>query len=242
MLVEGFPWLVAGVIVAGLVRGFSGFGTAMIYLPIAGQVLSPTAAITTLILIDVVGPLPNVPGALRMGDWREVRRLGAGMLVGLPMGFAVLLAVAPDVFRYAVSIIALGLLIALVGGWRYSGRVGRPLVYGVGASAGFLSGACGLAGPPVILVYMSRRLPVAVVRANILLFLLLNDFALLALYGIGGVFDGSVALTGAVLAGPYLLANMAGAAMFRPEAEQTYRRVAYAIIAASAVLGLPLWD
>ena len=30
--------------------------------------------------------------------------------------------------------------------------------------------------------------------------------------------------------------------MFRaPEAERTYRRIAYAIIAGSALLGLPLW-
>jgi hypothetical protein len=41
---------------------------------------------------------------------------------------------------------------------------------------------------------------------------------------------------------PYLLGNWLGAALFRPELELLYRRVAYAIIAASAILGLPVWE
>ncbi len=41
---EGFWMLVAVATVAGLVRGFSGFGTAMVYLPVAGQILTPFEA------------------------------------------------------------------------------------------------------------------------------------------------------------------------------------------------------
>jgi hypothetical protein len=47
---------------------------------------------------------------------------------------------------------------------------------------------------------------------------------------------------GALLLIPYTLANIAGAAMFNPEREGTYRLIAYVIIAASAVSGLPIWD
>ncbi|KPP87188.1 MAG: Sulfite exporter TauE/SafE [Rhodobacteraceae bacterium HLUCCA08] len=242
MGVDGFGWLVAGVIVAGLVRGFSGFGTAMIYLPIAGQVLSPVAAITTLIVIDLIGPLPNVPRALREAVLPDVARLGIGLVLGLPVGVAVLLAVAPEVFRYAVSGATLVMLGLLLAGWRYAGPLRAPLVLATGGASGLLGGAAGLAGPPVILVYMASPLRPAAIRANILLFLLVTDIAMLGLYALWDVFDRSVAMAGLVLAVPYLLANVAGAAMFRPEAERTYRRIAYAIIAGSALLGLPLWD
>ena len=37
ILDEGvFAYLVLGAVLAGLVRGFSGFGTAMVFIPIAG--------------------------------------------------------------------------------------------------------------------------------------------------------------------------------------------------------------
>ena len=56
----GLPWLAAAVFVAGMVRGFAGFGTAMVYLPVAGQILSPFEALTTLVVMDMIGPLPHI--------------------------------------------------------------------------------------------------------------------------------------------------------------------------------------
>ena len=41
LALPGLWLLILGALVAGIVRGFSGFGTAMIYLPIAAQVMPP---------------------------------------------------------------------------------------------------------------------------------------------------------------------------------------------------------
>ena len=41
----GLGWLFAAALVAGVVRGFSGFGTAMAFMPVAGAILSPFAAL-----------------------------------------------------------------------------------------------------------------------------------------------------------------------------------------------------
>ena len=61
ILDEGvFAYLVLGAVLAGLVRGFSGFGTAMVFIPIAGQVLSPVATLIVLLVMDLIGPLPNM--------------------------------------------------------------------------------------------------------------------------------------------------------------------------------------
>ena len=57
-------YLILGATLAGLVRGFSGFGTAMVFIPIAGQVLSPIATLTVLFVMDLIGPIPNVPLSL----------------------------------------------------------------------------------------------------------------------------------------------------------------------------------
>ena len=62
-------------------------------------------------------------------------------------------------------------------------------------------------------------------------------FALLA----WGFLDPKMLIVGAILVFPYMLANVIGAKIFRPEAEKTYRFAAYAIIAVSAIRGLPIW-
>lgn len=238
----GFSWLLAAAVLAGIVRGFSGFGTALVYLPVASQFLPPFAAITTLIVMDLIGPLPNVPRALRDGQPQDVGRLLGGLIVTLPIGIAVLTFVAPEAFRYAVSLVSLGLLAVLILGLRYSGRLTPPLVYATGAMSGFFGGVAGVPGPPVVLFYMASPLPAAAIRANVLLFLLATDVVLLGGYAISGNLVGSAIVTGALLVVPYTLANIAGAAIFRPERERLYRAAAYTIIAASALSGLPLLD
>ncbi len=235
-------WIVLGAVLAGLVRGFAGFGTAMVFLPVAGSVVSPIWALTIMVVMDVIGPLPNVPRALRDGHPGDVVRLSAGMLLALPIGILLLSAMAPDAYRYAVSIIALILLVALIMGLRYRGPLGKKLIFGTGAIGGFLMGSIGLAGPPVIMLYMASTHPAKVIRANLTLFLLSADAMLLVFFAITGFLSLTPVVMGLIVAVPYLLANVAGAAIFKPEYEKAYRIAAYTIIAGSAIAGLPIWD
>ena len=235
-------WILAlGALMAGLVRGFSGFGNAMVYLPAAGQVLGPFEALTSLVVMELVAPLMHIPRALRDGQPADVLRLGVGALVAVPVGIYILSLVEPEVFRWSVSLVALTLLILLIKGVRYTGALTPPLVYGTGAMGGFFAGCVGLPGPPVIMLYMASTLPVAAVRANLTLYLILADLILLVVLQTGGLLVVSALAIGAVMVLPYLLGNWLGAVLFKPEAETLYRRIAYAIIAASAILGLPIW-
>ena len=239
---EGLWLLVLGAFLAGIVRGFAGFGTAMIYLPFAAQVMGPFEALTTMLVKDLTAPLIHVPRAMRDGHPPDVLRLGAGALLAVPIGVWVLSLASPDVFRWGVSLFALLLLALLATGIRYRGTLTRSLVYGTGAIGGFLAGCVGLPGPPVILLYMASSLPVAAVRANITLYLILADVILLAVLGWGGFLVSSAVWIGILIILPYLGGNWLGAVLFRPEAEVFYRRVAYAVIAGSAILGMPIWD
>jgi len=47
---------------------------------------------------------------------------------------------------------------------------------------------------------------------------------------------------GLLLIVPNVLGVQCGGALFRPKHERVYRGVAYAVIAGSAVSGLPIWD
>ncbi|NNE88229.1 MAG: sulfite exporter TauE/SafE family protein [Silicimonas sp.] len=239
---DGFWFLGLGALLAGIVRGFTGFGTAMVYLPVAAQVLGPFEALTTMMVKDLIAPLMHVPRALKDGHPKDVLRLGAGALVTVPLGVLVLSLVEPVVFRWAVSLVALTLLILLIAGVRYRGTLSKPLVYGTGGLGGFLAGAVGLPGPPIIMLYMASTLPVSAVRANLTLYLIVADVILLAVLAWNGYLVASALLLGVLMIVPYSFGNWLGAALFRPEAEKIYRLAAYAIIAGSALMGLPVWD
>ncbi|MBY6081580.1 MULTISPECIES: sulfite exporter TauE/SafE family protein [Ruegeria] len=237
----GLAVIIFAALAGGIVRGFSGFGTALIFLPLSTPYLGPFGALIALTCMDVFGPLPNLRRAWVDVDKRDLVRLVVGCALLLPVGLSILTRVQPEVFRYAVSLVTLFMLVVLISGLRYNGEVRRNMVTAIGAAAGFLGGVAGIPGPAVILFYMSRPLPVAVVRATILLFLLAFDFLIFGYLAAFGQLTWSTVGLGLALAVPNLAGNWLGGWMFQPARERVYRVIAYAVIAAAALSGLPLW-
>ncbi|WP_299614072.1 TSUP family transporter [uncultured Tateyamaria sp.] len=242
LALPGLWWLMAAIVAAGLVRGFAGFGSGMIIMAAASSVLSPFAALAFLVVVELWGPLPNLRAALRDGDLAEAKYLLFGVAVGLPVGLWTLSFVNPEVFGWGVSIAILVLLAALVSGWRYAGSMGPRTIAGVGTFGGFLGGLAGIPGPPVILLYMASAKAIAVIRANFLLYLLGIDVMMLGIFVVFDLLEAQAVIIGLVLVPLYMLANVAGAWLFDPQAERLFRTVAYIVIAASAILGLPIWE
>ena len=235
-------WIVLAAFLAGLVRGFTGFGSGLVFLPVAAQVLPPFGAILTMTLMDLFGPLPILRRAWSDVDRGDLGRLVLGCLLCLPLGLWALTRIPPEVFQLAVGLLALAMLGILSLGLRYRGTVGRRMVTGIGGAAGALGGVAGLPGPPVILFYMSRPLPVRIIRATILLFLLSYDVLLVGYMGAFGRLEPGFALLGLLMALPNMAGNMLGGWLFRPEQERFYRGIAYVLIALAALSGLPIWE
>lgn len=239
---QGLGWLVFASFMAGLVRGFAGFGSGLVLLPVTALFLPPVAAITVMTIPDLLGPVPLLRRVVRDVHLPDLARLVGAMVIGLPVGMSILFVMDPAIFRYGVSIMAFGMLVCMIAGLRYRGRLTPPLVLATGGIGGVLGGVAGLPGPPIILLYLASRLPAAVVRATTMLFLFIYDLVLLGLYALNGGLVVSAVLLGLVLVVPNILGNLFGAAIFRPEVDRYYRAAAYAIIAVSAVVGLPVWS
>ncbi len=238
----GLGWIAFAAFISGLVRGFTGFGTALVFLPVAAQFLPPFAAILTLTFMDLLSPLPVLKPAWRDADKADLRRLLIGTAITLPIGLAVLALVPRDAFRFGVSGLALAMLLALIFGLRYRGVIKSAMVYAIGCASGFLGGAVGLPGPPVIMFYMARPLPPQVIRANTLLYLFGYDLMIMLAIAAFGRMELQWAILGLLMGLPGMLGNWLGGRLFRPGLEKVYRAAAYSVIAASAVSGLPFWS
>ena len=226
---------------AGLVRGFSGFGTAMIFLPFASSVMSPAWAVTSLVVMEVLSSVPIFRRMAKDAEVGELVRLVVGALVAIPFGVAVLILIDAEVFKYAVSALTLGMLAILLAGVRLKTTVNNSMVYGAGGIGGFMAGAVGLPGPPVILLYLARPLGPAAIRATLFTYLVMTDAMIFGVFAVSGILEREPVVTGLFTAVPFAAAMAIGALIFSPEREKVYRYVAYFIVGASAVMGLPVW-
>ena len=69
---------------AALARGFSGFGSALIFVPLASTAIGPHAAAPLLLIIDGIAAAGLIPNAWRHADKRDVGTMSIGALVGVP--------------------------------------------------------------------------------------------------------------------------------------------------------------
>jgi uncharacterized membrane protein YfcA len=235
-------WAVAGAAaLAGLVRGFSGFGGAMVFMPIASLLYEPKLAAILLFIADDIAALAMLPDAARRCVWREVLPLAAAAVLAVPFGVALLVVADADVMRWVICgviLLAVGLMAA---GWRYTGRLGLPATLGTGALAGLSGGAAALPGPPVVLLWLGGQGNAATVRANLIVFFGFTATATGIAYWWGGLFTQTSLLMSLPLIPAYLLPLSLGSRLFARASEQQFRRAALALCAFAALSGLPLW-
>jgi uncharacterized membrane protein YfcA len=228
--------------VAGTSRGFSGFGAALIFMPLASSMAAPRLVAALLLVIDFVSAAPLVPNAWKHADRRATAVMVSGALVGVPLGTYFLSRLDPVTTRWIISGFVFALLMLLLSGWRYRGRDYPAISVGIGGLSGFCSGLAQTGGPPIVGYWLGRPLPAAIARANILLFFAASDFFSAVSYWLSGLITPD-AIRFAFLVGPaYGLGVWFGASLFGRASETLFRGVCYALIAAAVIIGLPALD
>ncbi len=228
--------------VSGTARGFSGFGSALIFMPLASSVAAPRLVAALLLIIDFVAAAPLLPNAWKHAERRATAVMVSGALVGVPIGTYFLSQLDPVTTRWIISGFVAALLLLLLSGWRYRGKDHPALSISIGGLAGFCSGLAQTAGPPIVGYWLGRPIPSAISRANILLFFGASDFFSLVSYALTGLITVD-AIRFSFLIGPvYGVGVWLGAQLFGRASESLFRSICYALIAAAVIIGLPALD
>ena len=225
---------------AGLVRGFSGFGSALIYMPLISAIYSPAVAAPTILLIDTLCGLPFAIHAWPQANRREVLPVAVGGVVGVPLGVLALVYVSPLSLRWFIAGLVLIAVAVLAAGWRYHGKPTVPAALGVGALSGFGAGAVQIGAPPLLVFWLGGKNSAATVRANIMVYFILQGTLSMLLYLYSGLFDAQTTVLSLMFGVPFALAMFAGAYWFHGSSDALYRRVAYLIIGFAGLASLPL--
>ena len=230
---------------SGAVRGFSGFGSALIYVPLMSALYGPQIGAASFLLIDFVTGIVFSIGVWRQAAWREIVPLAVAAVVRGAIRHA-----DPAIRRPRAPALGDGRAgagdrrRALDSGWRYHGKPMLIVTILVGLAAGVLGGAVQIFGPPVVLFWLSSMATAAMVRANFVVFFAIMAAALIVTYLWSGLLTADVIALAAFCRRRCISCAMFGGREAVPLAprRQTYRRVAYAIITLAALVSMPLWD
>ena len=225
-------------VVAGLMRGFAGFGSAMLMAPIYAILFGPAEMVAIICMIELPVGLQLLPGAVRHAEWRFVGPMSAAAILFMPIGGWLLVNLDPEALKRGVAAIVLLFAFVLLSGWRYGGRKSLSVACSLAALSGAMMATIGIGGPPVLLYMLSGPDSAATNRANIIVYFAATSVFLLLVVFLAEVVGMSALWRAVVLAPPFMLSAWLGARLFRQSSEKLYRRIALVFLLGVGFYGL----
>ena len=234
--------LAGAALLGGMSRGFSGFGAAMVYMPLASAMIKPAVAAPVLLLTDLISSTLLLRGALHSFSWLDVRFLLLGALIGFPAGLEILTNSDPVVLRWSAIAVILASLMFIGSGWRYRGPQSAPLTTGVGIVSGLMSGVAQIGNPPILAYWLGIDMPPDRMRANLIVYFTILTAIGVAVFVLKGLITIRILTFVAAALPGYALGMWLGNRLFPLASKSTFRTIAFIMIMTSIILSLPLLD
>jgi uncharacterized membrane protein YfcA len=225
-------------IVAGLMRGYSGFGTAILLAPVYSTLWSPRIGVPVVLLMELFVSAYLLPRAFGEANKKLILPICAAAVLVLPLGAVILLHADGGTLRRVIGGFVLFFGLLMSSGWRYHGTRPLPLNLAIGVVSGLLKGATGMSGPPVILYLLAGKEEARQHRANLILY-----FGVLGVASIvpplwSGLIEAHTLVMTAVMLPMLLVSVPIGARLFHVIPLPWYRRFALVLLLATGGFAL----
>jgi uncharacterized protein len=228
--------IAAVVFLAALLRGYAGFGSSLLMVPILALVIGPKTAVAISTLLEGLATLMLVPSNFRHVTRGSLVRMGPPAVFAIPFGHVALLGLDPSLSNVAISA-AVTVMAAMV--WSGSSlRLPRGTggQVGVGLTSGFLTGFGSVGVPPLVLYVLAGSGPAVNKRADVIVIAGMSQAAAIVSMIVLGVLTPSGAVGGALLAPVFFVGGVLGARLFLFSSERAYQRVALGALLISAIV------
>jgi len=224
-------------LVAGIIRGTTGFGGPAIMMLVLTQFYSPASVLVLVLLADYVANWQLAVGAMRHAAWRFLTPLLIATLAGLPAGIYLLQAVDPLLLKKSIAMVVGVCAVLMLSGWRYRATPGLPTIGLVGIFGGTVVGATMIALPVMIFIFSAPGNAV-VSRATALSWGVVTSSVLIAGYAFRDLLGLNDLWQAALVTVAYMVGAFAGTRIFKKLSEAMFRRIVLVALLALSLIGI----
>lgn len=177
-------WVCLIVALAAFIQSVSGFGFALIAVPLLAVVTDPVTAVVLAIIFGCVHSGCYAVVTRRDIEVSAVWLVSVCGLLGMPVGLMAIDLVDPRWLSLGIGIVVL-LFSAVIGrGWSAPGRTSAVVA---GVASGALLTSTGMNGPPLVIAFSAQRLDPARFRATLQVVLAGQDLIAIAGFALAGL-------------------------------------------------------
>ena len=169
--------------VAAFIRGYSGFGFSALTVTSLVLILPPSEVVPTAYMLEVAASIHMLPLVWRSIDWKILRWLVFGAVMGTPFGIIFLEVVPQEMMRLVISGIVLTASLILWKNIQFRSSTNWYSILAVGFFSGVINGAAAIGGLPVVLFLLSISASSTLSRATMVAYLFICGLYALFLPG-----------------------------------------------------------
>ena len=220
---------------AAAIRGLTGFGMAIILVPLLAMVMRPDEAVVLAIFLQLlIGPV-GLRAILSEAHKSSAVLIAAAAVATTPLGVWALAHTPPDLARIIIALIAIGAFLMIFAARKAVTIPGKPAAILTGFAAGILTGFAAMPGPPVVPFYLREAFEPRTARASMMLVFFATAMAgtvSSVLIGLGSI---QLAWLSVLLLAPMLLGNWLGGKAFGKVSATLWRALVAVLLGLAGV-------
>ena len=114
---ENFLLVITVIYFSGFIRGFLGFGSGLITIPILSFLYSPIFAIVFNIIIEIPTTVYLTFIGARTCKFKEISPMFFSMMLTIPIGTIFLISIDEKIIKIIMSIVVIFFVILIASGW-----------------------------------------------------------------------------------------------------------------------------
>lgn len=230
-----FLLAMAIVFAGGFVRGFTGFGSGLVMVPLLTLMWGPVEALATMVGLGTINSLQLAPKAIKLADGKTVVPIMLASAIITPLGTMLHVSLDPVIVKKIIAALVLMVTLVTLWGWTYNGPRGIVPSMASGGIAGIINGLAGVGGPAIVLYVMSLPNEARTHRANIVLALGFTTVTVFVSMMIAGVVGQRILTHIAVFLVPSILSVFVGTWAFNILPARLFRYVVLWFLVAISV-------
>ena len=233
-------WVAAACLLGGFLRGFVGFGGALVTVPVLSLAFGPHVAVGAASIMALPSVVQLLPEAVRFAERPVVMPVCIATILTAPIGSWILVTASPAIMKIAISAVVVAMVAVLASGWTLKSEPRLPTLVTAGVLGGLVQGSAGVGGPPVVAIALSRPGAAKSQRANVLALMTAIALSSITPAIYFGLYSQPAVALGVVLFPVFTFAVWLGSRYFTQGGHQFFRRAALAMLMAVAVSTLVL--
>ncbi|HIB15766.1 MAG TPA: sulfite exporter TauE/SafE family protein, partial [Candidatus Lambdaproteobacteria bacterium] len=201
-------------------------------------ILPPAEVVPSAFMLEIAASIYMLPLVWRTVNWKVLRWLLLGVVLGTPFGITVLTTVPQKPMQLLISVIVLAASLLLWKKSQTSQTVNRGWTFGVGCISGLINGAAAIGGLPVVLLFLFISAGSASTRASMVAYLFIIDLYAVFLPGSQQLISTELLGRTVLLLIPLFLGIYIGHRSFVKTSPESFRKFALSLLIVLSLAGM----